>query len=83
MSLTDEITSISSIFGELDVVRISSDAYEGEGLKQGEEGTIVLVHKENDKRVYEVEFDSWEQNWPIKVKTLRSDEIEMVKKWSR
>ena len=70
------------VFRELDVVKISSDAYEEEGLKQGEEGTIVLVHTENDKRAYEVEFDGWEQNWPIKVKTLRGDEIEMVKKWS-
>lgn len=73
---------ITPIFEELDVVRINTGNYEKEGLKLGEQGTIVLVHTENDKRAYEVEFDGWEQNWPIKVKTLRGDEIEMVKKWS-
>lgn len=72
----------ASEFGEMDIVSISTDAYKQEGLQQGEEGTIVLVHKENGKRAYEVEFDAWEQNWPIKVKTLKGNEIEMVKKWS-
>lgn len=72
---------IASEFKEMDIVSINTDAYKQEGLQQGQEGTIVLVHTENDKRAYEVEFDSWEQNWPIKVKTLRGDEIEMVKKW--
>ena len=71
-----------SLFNEMDIVSISTDAYKQEGLQQGEEGTIVLVHKENGKRAYEVEFEGWEQNWPSKVKTLRRDEIEMVKRWS-
>ena len=81
LSLSDTEEQAVSGFDELDVVRINTDAYQKEGLKQGEEGTIVLVHKENDKRAYEVEFDGWEQNWPIKVKTLTGNEIEMVKKW--
>ena len=82
LSSTDTEDLVTYKFGELDVVRISSDAYETDGLKQGEEGTIVHVHSENGKRAYEVEFDNWTEHWPLKVKTLQGDEIEMVKKWS-
>lgn len=72
---------IASEFKEMDIVSINTDAYKQEGLQHGQKGTIVLVHTENEKSAYEVEFDDWEQNWPSKVKTLRGDEIEMVKEW--
>jgi len=67
---------------ELDVVRLTTDAYEKDGLKRGEQGTIVDVHPkdESGKQFYEVEFPRWEDNWPLKVKTVAADEIEVVYK---
>ena len=68
-------------FEELDIVKITTDAYKKDGLKTGEQGTIVLVHKKGDRRAYEVEFSNWYEQFPVKVKTLGGHEIEMVKKW--
>ncbi len=82
LSSGDAEDLVTSTYRELDVVRLNTHVYEKEGLHAGEEGTIVFVHKENGKRAYEVEFDNWTHNWPIKVKTLLGNEIEMVKKWS-
>jgi len=69
------------MMGELDVVRLATDAYEKDGLKRGEQGTIVLVYSRADEQAYEVEFPHWEDNWPVKVKTVTADEIEVVHKW--
>ena len=80
LSLSDTRDSPTPEFGELDVVRISTDAYEADGLKRGEKGTVVLVHKKKGNRAYEVEFNNWTQNWPLKVKTLSGDEIKIVEK---
>ena len=68
-------------FGELDVVKIITDAYAGDGLARGERGTVVLVHNAGGKTAYEVEFDNWETKFPVKVKTLAGNEIELVKRW--
>ncbi|MGR3914859.1 MAG: DEAD/DEAH box helicase family protein [Gammaproteobacteria bacterium] len=68
-------------FGELDIVKIITAAYEGEGLMAGEKGTVVMVHTANGKTAYEVEFDGWKKMFPVKVKTLTGDEIELVEKW--
>ena len=68
-------------FEDLDIVKITTDAYEKDGLKIGEQGTIVMVHKKGDRRAYEVEFSNWYEQFPIKVKTLGGHEIEMAKKW--
>lgn len=70
------------VVGELDVVRLNTDAYEKEGLKRGEQGTVVLVHSGNGEKTYEVEFQYWEEKWPYKLKEVTSDEIEIVEKWS-
>lgn len=69
------------VMDELDVVRLITDAYEKDGLKRGEQGTIVLVYSRTDEQAYEVEFPRWEDNWPVKVKTVTADEIEVVHKW--
>lgn len=69
--------------GELDVVKLTTDAYEKDGLKRGEQGTIVLVYSRTDEQAYEVEFPHWEDNWPTKVKTVTADEIEVVHKWEK
>jgi len=68
-------------FSELDIVKITTAAYEDEGLAAGEKGTVVMVHTANGKHAYEVEFDGWKKKFPVKVKTLAGDEIELVKKW--
>jgi len=74
---------VQTQFGELDIVKLKTDAYENEGLKRGEQGTIVMVYSVTDETAYEVEFPQWEANWPIKVKTVTGDEIKMVEKWKK
>jgi len=47
-------------FGEVDVVRLTTDAHEKDGFKKGEQGAVVLVSTApDDGRVlgYLVEFD--------------------------
>ncbi len=82
---TPDTSGIEAItkFEELDIVKLTTNTYKKEGLKKGEEGTIVLVHQGNGKNAYEVEFNNWTESFPIKVKTLMGDEIEMVKKWCK
>ncbi len=70
-----------SEFEELDVVKLTTNSYKKEGLKEGEEGTIVLVHKREGSSAYEIEFADWMKHYPMKVKTLKSNDIEIVKKW--
>ena len=71
----------ASEFEELDVVKLTTNSYKKDGLKEGEEGTIVLVHKREGSSAYEIEFAGWMKHYPIKVKTLQSNDIEIVKKW--
>ena len=70
-----------SEFEELDVVKLTTNSYKKDGLKEGEVGTIVLVHKREGNSAYEIEFAGWMKHYPIKVKTLQSNDIEIVKKW--
>ena len=74
-------TESAADFDELDVVKIITDAYAGDGLARGERGTVVLVHNAGGKTAYEVEFENWETKFPVKVKTLTGNEIELVKRW--
>lgn len=67
-------------FEELDIVKITTNAYRDDGLNYGERGTVVLVHNNSDEAAYEVEFNNWTKKFPIKVKTLAGNEIEMVEK---
>lgn len=51
---------VAAPFGEVDVVRLTTDAYEKDGFKKGERGAVVLVSTApEDGRVlgYLVEFD--------------------------
>ena len=82
LKLSDVQDPVQTRFGELDIVKLKTDAYENEGLKRGEQGTVVLVHSGNGEKTYEIEFQYWEEKWPYKLKEVTSDEIEMVEKWS-
>lgn len=78
---SSDVPGSATQFDELDVVKLSTDAYQKEGLKRGERGTIVLVHSTNGGKSYEVEFEHWEKEWPFKTRTFKGDEIEKVEKW--
>lgn len=67
-------------FAELDVVTLTTDAYAGDGLSAGEEGTVVLVH-DGGGDAYEVEFANCANMFPLNVKTVNGGELSLVKKW--
>ncbi|MDD9852431.1 MAG: DEAD/DEAH box helicase family protein [Deltaproteobacteria bacterium] len=71
-------------FGEVDIVRLTTDAHAKDGLPRGTEGTVVLVYEPNgDGYAYEVEFEDWDVDLPFTTRDFKESELELVKKWAK
>jgi len=71
-------------FGEVDIVRLATDAHAKDGLPRGTEGTVVLVYERSVGGYgYEVEFEDWDEDLPFTTRAFKESELELVKKWAR
>lgn len=71
-------------FGEVDIVRLTTDAHAKDGLPRGKEGTVVLVYEPNgDGYAYEVEFEGWDEDLPFTTRDFKESELELVEKWAK
>jgi len=71
-------------FGEVDIVRLTTDVHAKDGLPRGTEGTVVLVYERSAGGYgYEVEFEDWDEDLPFTTRAFSESDLELVKKWAK
>ncbi|MDD9817684.1 MAG: DUF4926 domain-containing protein, partial [Gammaproteobacteria bacterium] len=71
-------------FGELDIVRLVTDAHANDDLPRGKEGTVMLVYERSAGGYgYEVEFEDWDEDLPFTSRAFKESDLELVAKWAK